>query len=798
MLLVIGCSSKNNQKPVLGKNKLKYVSDSIRALSQIAYSNDTDRNKPQFIEWLNQNGAFVLAIQYLEDTALNNPTPRTIFKGSDIAYEHGYYNKSLWFINLLKPNNETDSVTALFKVWRVYLDEMDVVSAGKVFNQIAPHSKLIQSNDTFQFFYITGIAMQYHNSGRYDSSIIYDRQAEKMAINKHLPPDFTALVYHRLANSYNDLLRKNLVHGSTINKYYQLAYNYYKKEIEILQKYYPDQKGKIGMANVTLNMLIRTVYAKNDSLTNYLKAFNTLVPFHVDTEQLNDYLFSYHPLYTSIMLTQISEILNGKFYDSRRKQYEKDCIYFSELACKLMDQALMEPDEDGLSFDLIKSFRQRNFANLLGFLNGGDSPPDNLKYQLLSISTRSKYSILYKKHLWRKQPDGHLKNILSCLYNLRGLQFLGKCIHDTDIEQYSARTIALIQRQNLLLLRNLLPRNITADQINSLQTQCKNDSSAIVNFSVGDDGIFISLIDKDTFQYRYVKRNYEILPRNINQTFFQDLKNNKANDYANISFACYKYLLADNFDMNRYRKIIIIPDEVTELIPFDALVTTPKNAFNWNELDYLGDNHIIYFAPTIQWLFDNGSDPQKIRISFVLPESINNSPLPYSKELGKYLQREYQAKIITSSQIKDNSKSIDGILHIACHTFADDNGEICLVLDSTKISPFTDKTIDCNMVILNACETSNGKYLMSEGGISLSRLFLSYGADAVLSSIYNIDNNSSSELLKYYYQFLYEGKSASESLHRAKLLIKDKTPEWANPYYWATINLIGKDMSFIR
>ena len=100
------------------------------------------------------------------------------------------------------------------------------------------------------------------------------------------------------------------------------------------------------------------------------------------------------------------------------------------------------------------------------------------------------------------------------------------------------------------------------------------------------------------------------------------------------------------------------------------------------------------------------------------------------------------------------------------------------------------------MVVLNACETNDGMSSLNEGKISLTRLFLSNGADAVITSIGKVDNHASAELFKVFYKYLSEGKPASESLTLAKREIRNRTPEWANPYYWSLYELIGNDLSF--
>ena len=79
-------------------------------------------------------------------------------------------------------------------------------------------------------------------------------------------------------------------------------------------------------------------------------------------------------------------------------------------------------------------------------------------------------------------------------------------------------------------------------------------------------------------------------------------------------------------------------------------------------------------------------------------------------------------------------------------------------------------------------------------------MFFYNGADSVISSTWDLDNQSSVELFKYFYNNLDTKTSSLIALKKSKKqIINDPfRVEWANPKYWAFINYYGVDLTFDR
>ena len=103
---------------------------------------------------------------------------------------------------------------------------------------------------------------------------------------------------------------------------------------------------------------------------------------------------------------------------------------------------------------------------------------------------------------------------------------------------------------------------------------------------------------------------------------------------------------------------------------------------------------------------------------------------------------------------------------------------------------------DCELVVLSACETSLGAVKVGEGMIGLRRAFRLAGAETVISSLWSVDDESTSDLMRKFYINIWRRRmSRGEALRQAQLSIlreQRSTPgEAVRPYHWGAFVLDG-------
>jgi CHAT domain-containing protein len=106
--------------------------------------------------------------------------------------------------------------------------------------------------------------------------------------------------------------------------------------------------------------------------------------------------------------------------------------------------------------------------------------------------------------------------------------------------------------------------------------------------------------------------------------------------------------------------------------------------------------------------------------------------------------------------------------------------------------------LPAEMVVISACETGIGRKIGGEGLNGLSRGFMYAGAKRVVASLWKVNDASTSQLMKHFYEGfglregldLYQMRPAT-ALRMAQLKMMGQRI-WRHPYYWAAFIVQGE------
>ena len=108
------------------------------------------------------------------------------------------------------------------------------------------------------------------------------------------------------------------------------------------------------------------------------------------------------------------------------------------------------------------------------------------------------------------------------------------------------------------------------------------------------------------------------------------------------------------------------------------------------------------------------------------------------------------------------------------------------ILTAREISMINLNGLD--LAILSACETGIGD-ISGDGVFGLQRGFKKAGTHSILMSLWKVNDEATSFLMKEFYKSWLAGKSKQESLEYAKKQVRER-PEWNSPKYWSAFVIL--------
>lgn len=145
------------------------------------------------------------------------------------------------------------------------------------------------------------------------------------------------------------------------------------------------------------------------------------------------------------------------------------------------------------------------------------------------------------------------------------------------------------------------------------------------------------------------------------------------------------------------------------------------------------------------------------------------------------------------------------VVHFATHGFVDYehpelSGLVLSLVDEQgnpqegflRMHDIYNLKLPVDLVVLSACNTGLGKEVRGEGLIGLTRGFMYAGARGVAASLWKVDDEATSELMRRFYEGMFKkGLTPAAALREAQLGMWQQK-RWQAPYYWAAFVIQGR------
>jgi CHAT domain-containing protein len=253
------------------------------------------------------------------------------------------------------------------------------------------------------------------------------------------------------------------------------------------------------------------------------------------------------------------------------------------------------------------------------------------------------------------------------------------------------------------------------------------------------------------------------------------------------------------------KRLLIVPDYNLQRIPFETLVSDISGPA------YLLEDAEISYAYSLSLLERQSANIRKFNAPVIAmapvkfgEEGLNT--LKYSEAEAMAISDLFKGDLYLNEQASKSNftQSAGGhkIIHLATHADLGNGENPWIAFSDGKLTlkEIYATPTQSEMVVLSACNTSQGDLKPGEGIMSLARGFFYSGANSVVSSLWPITDKGGREIMQEFYENLNKGDSKSAALRKAKLsyLQHTEVPELKHPYYWAGFVILGDNAPLVE
>jgi CHAT domain-containing protein len=246
-------------------------------------------------------------------------------------------------------------------------------------------------------------------------------------------------------------------------------------------------------------------------------------------------------------------------------------------------------------------------------------------------------------------------------------------------------------------------------------------------------------------------------------------------------------------------RVIVVPDGVLHGINLESLPVPGKSPHYWIQ------DVTLEIAPSLAMLHVTASDAGIGKRLLLLGDpSSNDSSFPplahAAREIASVKQNFPAADQVVLTRESATPQAYlaaasgpFAAIHFTAHATANRENplESAVVLSGSKLyaRDVMELKLNADLVTVSACRGAGQRTYSGEGLVGFAWAFLRAGARHVIAGLWDVNDQSTADLMEVLYQELAAGKRPAEALRAAKLTMIERSGNLRKPYYWAPFQL---------
>ena len=377
------------------------------------------------------------------------------------------------------------------------------------------------------------------------------------------------------------------------------------------------------------------------------------------------------------------------------------------------------------------------------------------------------------------------------------------------------------------LTKSIYDAELKADQ-RSLESLAISEPVELrdLQADLNDDELLIEYVLAEPHSYalaitRTSVRPYELAGKERIEADAQSFRNSIRKPQPDVGGgeALFNEVLRPIAEYQAKSRMIVVPDGELHLLPFNALrnngkfvledhtVTSSPSATVFSILrgrENVASAHPLPYVGVAAWTHGTAHENPILR-SFAGPSKADLQPLPESRKEVETIAADLPKPstiLLGSDATETHFKSLPladyHVLHLALHGYVDtdypDRSALVFAPSNDKaddgmlqVREIRDLHLNARLVTLSACDTGVGP-VGEDGVANIVNAFIEAGADSVVSTLWELEDHATEQLMAAFYRNLSKGESKSDALRDAQ---RELLRQGYSPFYWASFELVG-------
>lgn len=356
-----------------------------------------------------------------------------------------------------------------------------------------------------------------------------------------------------------------------------------------------------------------------------------------------------------------------------------------------------------------------------------------------------------------------------------------------SVERNTSKLNELLQKYDRLLLeiKEKDPEYYSLNKIEVLDIaeiqQMLQEDEVLLEFFTGEK-IIVFLIMKNSFEAIELSFSMQELSGKISD--FRSMIDNEVSleKIKRLSRELYDELISPLESFIENKGLLIVPHRSLHYLPFNALFDGQKWMLEKHRIRFLQSASILKF------LNKNKERMDSILVMGNPTEDLPSSEMEARKIAEIFNAEPYLGKDATKESAINMSKDKD-VIHLACHGSFEAGvprfSRLLLADENLFVNEIYNLDLDASLVTLSACQTGLGSLTNGDEVEGMTRAFMRAGSPSVISSLWNVDDESTEILFSNFYQL--KGNKM-DRLRKAQLRLME---DYEHPLYWAPFVIFG-------